>query len=319
MAGRNRGPPLPSKGVPHSSLPSIHEQPPFARGLGPIPHPALLDEMRDPQFNMGSRQRPPHPSIFEEQLSAQHEDIQGLLVHNQRLAATHVALKQELEVAQQELQRTAHYASSLHAEKDVQMRELHEKSMKMEMDLRGVETMKAEILQVQSDVKDLTAMKQELTNQVQAMTQDLTRMTTDLQEAPTVKTDIGNLKKELHQARTAIEYEKKGYAENYEHGIVMEQKLISMARELEKLRAEMANAEKRARAAAAVGNPGASYAGNYVNQEAVGYGSAPYSTGYGMPPMNPVQTGAVNYPQYAPGPPPGSWGTYDMQHAQGQR
>ena len=56
--------------------------------------------------------------------------------------------------------------------------------------------------------------------------------------------------------RTAIEYEKKGYAENYEHGQVMEKKLVSMARELEKLRAEMANAEKRARAAAAIGNPG---------------------------------------------------------------
>lgn len=56
--------------------------------------------------------------------------------------------------------------------------------------------------------------------------------------------------------RAAIEYEKKGYAENYEHGQVMEKKLISMARELEKLRAEIANAEKRARAAAAVGNPG---------------------------------------------------------------
>lgn len=56
--------------------------------------------------------------------------------------------------------------------------------------------------------------------------------------------------------RAAIEYEKKGYAENYEHGQVMEKKLILMARELEKLRAEMANAEKRARAAVAVGNPG---------------------------------------------------------------
>lgn len=56
--------------------------------------------------------------------------------------------------------------------------------------------------------------------------------------------------------RAAIEYEKKGYAENYEHGQVMEKKLLSMARELEKLRAEIANAEKRARAAAAVGNPG---------------------------------------------------------------
>lgn len=58
--------------------------------------------------------------------------------------------------------------------------------------------------------------------------------------------------------RAAIEYEKKGYADNYEHGQVMEKKLLSMARELEKLRAEIANTEKRARAAAAAaaGNPG---------------------------------------------------------------
>lgn len=62
----------------------------------------------------------------------------------------------------------------------------------------------------------------------------------------------------LGGCRAAIEYEKKGYAENYEHGQVMEKKLISMARELEKLRAEIANTEKRARAAAAVGNSGMS-------------------------------------------------------------
>lgn len=56
--------------------------------------------------------------------------------------------------------------------------------------------------------------------------------------------------------RAAIEYEKKGYSENYEQGQVMENNLISMAREVEKLRAEVANAEKRARATAAVGNQG---------------------------------------------------------------
>lgn len=58
--------------------------------------------------------------------------------------------------------------------------------------------------------------------------------------------------------RAAIEYEKKGYAENYEQGQVMEKNLISIAREVEKLRAEVANAEKRARAAtaAAAGNQG---------------------------------------------------------------
>ena len=56
--------------------------------------------------------------------------------------------------------------------------------------------------------------------------------------------------------RAAIDYEKKGYTENYEHGQVMEKKLISMARELEKLRAEIANVEKRSRAA---GGAGANY------------------------------------------------------------
>lgn len=56
--------------------------------------------------------------------------------------------------------------------------------------------------------------------------------------------------------RAGIEYEKKGYAESYEQGQVMEKNLISMAREVEKLRAEVANAEKRARAAAAAGTQG---------------------------------------------------------------
>lgn len=56
--------------------------------------------------------------------------------------------------------------------------------------------------------------------------------------------------------RGAIEYEKKGSAENYEKGQLMEQKLVSMARELEKLRAEIANTEKRARGTTTGVNPG---------------------------------------------------------------
>jgi hypothetical protein len=56
--------------------------------------------------------------------------------------------------------------------------------------------------------------------------------------------------------RDGIDQEKKGYAENYEQGQVMEKNLISMAREIEKLHSEIANAEKRARAAAAAGTQG---------------------------------------------------------------
>ncbi|KAM6584988.1 hypothetical protein CsatB_011990 [Cannabis sativa] len=305
MSGRNRGPPLPMKGVSHSGLPSTVHEPAFGRGLGPVPHPALFEEMRESQFGMVPRPLPPHPAIIEERLAAQHQDIQGLLVDNQRLAATHVALKQELEAAQHELQRMGHIADSLQIEKDVQMQEMIDKSLRLEVDLRGVKEMQAELHQVRSDIKDFTAGRQELTGNVQAMTQDLARMTMDLQQAPSLKAEIEAMKQELQRARAAIEYEKKGYAENYEHGQVMEKKLISMARELEKLRA---SAEKRARAA--VVNPG--YPANYGNPEAMGYAGNHYPVNYGM---NPGQNGAENFPPYGAG--PASWGQYDMQRAQG--
>ncbi|GKV04223.1 hypothetical protein SLEP1_g16413 [Rubroshorea leprosula] len=315
MSGRNRGPPLPMKGAPHAGPPPPVHEPPFVRGLGPMPpHPAMLDEMREPQFMMGHRALPPHPAIIEERLGGQLQEIQGLLADNQRLAATHVALKQELEAAQHELQRMAHYSESLRAEKDVQMREMYEKSVRLEVDLRGVEAMRAELHNVRSDIKQLSAVRQELTNQFQVMNQDLARLTADSQQVPALKVEIENMKQELQRARSAIEYEKKGYAENYEHGQAMEKKLISMAREVEKLRAEIANAEKRARAASAVGNPAsAGYNANFGNPEAA-YTVNPYPASYGM---TPVQAGAEGYPQY--GLAPGSWVAYDMQRAQGHR
>ncbi|WCJ32342.1 Protein FLX-like 1 [Euphorbia peplus] len=312
MSGRNRGPHLPMKGIPHPGLHESH----FARGLGPMPppHPALLEEMRESQFGMDPRRLPPHPAIMEERLAVQHQDIQGLLADNQRLAATHVALKQELEAAQHELQRMSHFAESFHADKDVHMRELHDKCLRLETDLQEVEAMRAELHHVRAGIKDLSDGRQDLTGRVQAMTQDLSRYNADLQQVPALKAEIESMKQELQRARAAIEYEKKGYAENYEHGQGMEKKLIAMARELEKLRAEIANAEKRARATvAAVGNPGAAYNAHYGNPEA-GYAGNPYPVGYGM---NHVQANAENYPQYGVG--PGSWGAYDMQRAQGHR
>ncbi|KAK9132359.1 hypothetical protein Scep_011887 [Stephania cephalantha] len=316
MSGRNRG------GPPHSmkgALPPIHDSP-FARSLLPIPHPALLEDHLHRGGGGGGpipRPLPPHPAaVLEDRLAVQHQEIQGLLVDNQRLAATHVALKQELEVAQHELRRMAHVAESVHVESDMQLREVYEKSMKMEADLRAAEGMRAELVQVRADVQKIDAGRVELNNQVQVLTQELSRANAELQQVPVLKAEIEATKQELQRARAAIEYEKKGQAESFEHGQAMQQNLIAMAREVEKLRAEIANAEKRARAAAAVGNPGASagYGGNYGNADA-GYGGNPYPAGYGI---NPVQGGAEgNAAQYGHG--PGAWGAYDMQRTHGRR
>ncbi|XP_061359827.1 protein FLX-like 1 [Gastrolobium bilobum] len=320
MSGRNRGQPHPPPPPPHGGMsPPMHDHMFGMRALGvvgpvPPPHPALLEEFRESHLGLGPRPLPLHPAaILEEQLAAQHQEIQGLLGDNQRLAATHVALKQELEAAQHELQRMAHFKDSLMVDTDARMRELYDKSVQLEAELRGAEAMRAELLQVHADIKELTAVRQDLSGQVQAMTQDLARMTADLKRVPALRADVEAMKQELQCARAAIDYEKKGFAENYEHGQVMEKKLISMAREMEKLRAEIANAEKRARAAAAAGNLGPGYNANYGNAEA-GYAGNPYPAMYGM---NPVQPGVENFPQYGPG--PAAWGAYDMQRAQGHR
>lgn len=78
---------------------------------------------------------------------------------------------------------------------------------------------------------------------------------------PVWKFDVAHV---LLVSRAAIEYDKKESTENYDHGKLMEQNLISTARELEKLRAQIANAEKRARAAAAVGDPATFICGLFI-------------------------------------------------------
>lgn len=319
MSGRNRGPPIPPKGGSLGGLPQHHiHEPPFPRGHQVVSHPALHEEMREARYSLsGPRQLPPHPAIIEERLAVQHDDIQVLLVDNQRLAATHVALRQELEASQYEIQQADNYARTLHAEKDSKVRELYEKSVKMENDLIAVNAMRSELTKVNMDIKDLTAARQDLNSQVQMMTQDLGRVTSDLQKIPAVKAEIEGLRHELERTRAAIEHEKKAFAESYEHGKVMESKLVTMAREMEKLRAELASAEKRAHSA--VVNPGVNYNASYGNPEA-GYPGNPYAVGYGMATVNsmyPLPASADGYPQY--GHVPGAWGSYDAQRTQGPR
>ncbi|KAG0481558.1 hypothetical protein HPP92_012416 [Vanilla planifolia] len=321
MSGRNLQASRDMKAPP----PSLHSPPPpFGRGMGPIApshyqHPPFIDGMRDglPRLAGVRVLRPLPPPMIEERIAAQHHEIQGLLLDNQRLAATHVALKQEVSAAQHELTRFSHAAGALEAENDIELRKAYDKLMKMEAELREVEAMKAELIQVCGDVQKLNAVRQDLTAQVQMMTQDLARASAELQQAPAMKAEIEALKQEVQRARAAIEYEKKGYAENYEQGQVIEKNLILMAREVEMLRAEVANSEKRGRAAAPGGNRAAAYSGNYGNPDP-SYGGNAYPSGYGI---NPGSGAAEVASQYgtASGPGHGPWGAYDVQHTLGRR
>ena len=69
------------------------------------------------------------------------------------------------------------------------------------------------------------------------------------QFVPAIKADLEAMLHEIQRGRTAIEFEKKTHASNLEHRWAMDNNMIIMSSEVEKLRAELANAKKRARAA----------------------------------------------------------------------
>ncbi|XVF05798.1 hypothetical protein REPUB_Repub05bG0203600 [Reevesia pubescens] len=68
-------------------------------------------------------------------------------------------------------------------------------------------------------------------------------------QLPVIKADMEAVKQEIHKGRTAMEQEKKTRASNLEQRQILEKNIVIVAQELEKLHAELANAEKRARAA----------------------------------------------------------------------
>ncbi|KAL6003697.1 hypothetical protein ACLOJK_004243 [Asimina triloba] len=290
MAGRN---PLPS-------YPSV-----AARDLpyGRAPHhPRLLEDPR--LHHLLAR---PHPSsLLEPTRPPPHHDIQTLLVDNQRLAATHVALKQELAAAQRELRRLSGAAADIKAERDAQGREVYQRSLKLEDEFHARDVMAGELAQVRADVQKLGASNKQLAAQLQNLNGELARARAELQQVPIVKAEIEGMQKELKRGRAAVDYEKKAHVDNLQQSQAMEQNMISMAREVEKLRAELANAEKRVRAAAAA-NPGPGYTGNYGNLE-MGYGGSSYTDSYGLYQVQAVADGGSQY-----GTGVDTRGGYDMQ------
>lgn len=273
--------------------------PAHALNLREVPLPRVID---DPRLL--------HHHHIEDRISARHRDIQSLLLDNQRLAATHVALKQELSSAQHDLRYLSSTASTVKTEASAQVRDVYERSLKLEAQLRSIDGFNSELSQVKADVQKLTSDRKELVAKLQTLDDDLLKERAHLHQLPAIKADIDSMHQEIQRGRAAVEYEKKMHANSLEQSQAMEKNMISMAREIEKLRAELANAEKRARAsaaAAAAAAPGPGYAAGYGNSE-MHYSGNSYPEPYAM---HQVQGAADAGPQYGPGAIP--HGPYDMQ------
>ncbi|XP_049406563.1 protein FLX-like 1 [Solanum stenotomum] len=251
-----------------------------------------------------------HPSdLIDDREAAQQREIEKLLQKNRSLAGAHVSLNQELSAVQHELLLLSSTAATVKTERDAEVREVYDEARKKESDVRILDELRVELARVRSDIQNLVDDRKELTAKLQNMEKNLVKVGSELQQLPVIKAEIESMHKEVQRGRAAINYEKKMHTSNLEYSQAMEKHKITLASEIEKLHAELANAEKRARAAAAAAapsnlnrqisaaTPNFTYSANYGNPE-TGYGENLYPAPYAV---HQVQVSADANTQYVGG------------------
>ncbi|KAJ1435442.1 hypothetical protein SESBI_04950 [Sesbania bispinosa] len=181
------------------------------------------------------------PQVLEQKFASQHVEMQRLATENQRLAATHGVLRQELAAAQHELQMLHAHIATLTAEREQQIHTVLNKITKMEADLQAAEPVKLELQQARGDAQNLMLSRDELISKAQNLNKDIQRVHTDVQQIPALLSELESLRQEYQHCRATFDYEKKLYNDHLESLQVMEKNYVSMSREVEKLRAELTN------------------------------------------------------------------------------
>ncbi|GAU20947.1 hypothetical protein TSUD_200960 [Trifolium subterraneum] len=183
--------------------------------------------------------------LLENKLAAQEAEIERLSGDNHRLANTHKALRDALVAAAQDVQKIKSHIRSTQTESDIQIRVLLDKIAKMEVDIRASDSVKKELQQAHIEAQNLAASRQELSAQIQLATHELKKAIGDVKCLPDLQDELDCLVKEHHRIRDTFEYEKSKNVELVDQLKAKEKKLIAMAREVEMLRSEILNAEKR--------------------------------------------------------------------------
>ena len=189
MAGRNRMPRNPE------GFRGFHDAP---------PHPDGFRGFRDgppPIMNRGPGPLPLHPVVLEEELELQHREIQRIVTENRLVIDENTMLQSELAAAKDEIHRFGQIIPKLRADREVHARELIERGLKLEADLRAAEPLRTEVIQLRAEAQKLNASRQDISVQVQGLTQDVARLQAENQQLIAMRADIDRMRKELAEAR----------------------------------------------------------------------------------------------------------------------
>lgn len=237
----------------------------------------------------------PLPELLENKIAFHAAEMERLVRENQRLAASNVALREQLFATQQEVQRAQAHASSVQTEGDIQIKGMLEKIRKMEVDIQAGEMVKKDLQQAHLEAQSLMAARQELIIEIQRVTEELQKVSTDYKNLPEMHAELDGLRQEHQKLRATFEYEKGSNIKQVEQMRAKDKNLMDMVRDVEKLRAEVLNAKQGAHAPKSYGgiygspghvNPSAGQGSGYSehgSSQYAGYANAVYSHVGGYP------------------------------------
>ncbi|KAI3526309.1 hypothetical protein L1887_05557 [Cichorium endivia] len=195
---------------------------------------------------------PAHYVTGNRSTAVQHPEMQSILIDNQRLVTLHEFLKVELSASQNDLHHLSFVGEKVKAERDAEVREVYDRAVKMEAEVRSIDESNAELAKVLGDLQKLRREKIELDEKLNKLRGDVEKVSLEYHHISRMKAEIENMQKEIQRGREAIEHEKRVHVSNIEQSQEMDKCRLFMAREIEKLQVEVNDAVKRARAAAAV-------------------------------------------------------------------
>ena len=85
--------------------------------------------------------------------------------------------------------------------KQGKVREIYEKSLKTDAEVRVVAAMRAELDRVRADVKELAVARKELAEQLLAIESDVAKAHAEAQFVPAIKADIEAMRHEVQRGR----------------------------------------------------------------------------------------------------------------------
>jgi chromosome segregation ATPase len=141
--------------------------------------------------------------MLENKLAMQTTEVEKLITENQRLASSHVVLRQDIVDTEKEMQMIRTHLGEVQTETDLQIRDLLERIRLMEVDIHSGNVVNKELHQMHMEAKRLITERQMLTLEIEDVTKELQKLSAsgDNKSLPELLSELDRLRKEHHNLR----------------------------------------------------------------------------------------------------------------------